>query len=161
MLLSRPSRASVAFSSTERVKISPESLRDSGIRASRREPPARSAPQGGAAERDISPRDRLGAVDRARQLGASGPDEPCQPDDLAGAHVDRRIGDAGGREAANGEDDRRVRRRRFLRRKRRGERAAEHRLDQRALGRLRRGELLHHAPVPQDGDRLREGEHLP
>ena len=103
----------------------------------------------------------LGAEDRAGQLRASGADEACEPDDLAGPHLERRLGDAAGGEVR--EPRARAARRppaaRFG-----GNAAVSGRPSIASTSEPRTpppsAELHDDAPVAQDGDRVREREHL-
>ena len=102
-----------------------------------------------------------GAEERARELGAPRADEPGERRrSRPRARRSSRRRRPGACRSRTVSSDRRVGRRRLLRRERRGERAAEHRLDQRCL-RLRRGGRGADEPaVAQHGDRVRELEHL-
>ena len=86
---------SVTFSAIERSISSPWSLRPSGSIAM----PARIAPRGermrtGRPSTSIVAASRpVGAEDRPRDLGAAAADEAGEPDDLAGANVERDVVD--------------------------------------------------------------------
>ena len=132
--------ARVTFSRTERVKISPgvlSRLRDhrharrAGSAAGRRAALRRRAGQ------HLAGRDRVGAEDRARKLRPARADEAGERRRSRRARTSSEAStDAARDEPANGEHDRRIGSRRPLGRERRGQRPAEHRLDERLLGRL-------------------------
>ena len=101
-----------------------------------------------------------GAEDRPGELRATRADEAGQPDDLAGPDLERRPGDAGGREVPDRQRDGRVRRRRDLRRIGPADRPAEHRGDERVLGLGGGRPGPDDLAVAQDRDRVGELEDL-
>ena len=127
--------ARLTFSRIGRRRISPSSLRDSGISATPAAIEAAGRPGSATCpRRDATGRRRGRAVDRPGQLGPAGPDQPGQPDDLARPERQRRVRHARRGQALDGEGDRCVGRRQPLVRVGPADRPAEHPGDEAVLG---------------------------
>ena len=157
----RPRLVRLTFSRIDRRRISPSSLRDSGIIATPALIDAAGCPPTGVPRTRTCPAlSGIGPVDRPGELGPAGADQPGQADDLARPQGQGHVGDARGRQALDRDGDRGVGGRRLLRRIRPADGPAEHPGDEARLGLVGDRAGADDTAVAQDRDDVGQVEDL-
>src|SRR5215208_862741 len=130
--------------------------RDTGVEAPPRAPPKPAT----RCEQRLPRMNGRRPEDRAGQLRPSGAHQAGKPEDLPHVKLEAGALDSRPVKVAHRQHDAGILGRKYLRRERRRQRPAEHRLDQRRLGLGRRGGCLDDSAVAQDGHHVGKVENL-